>query len=130
VASAPRADEVNDDKAAFLALVAEEGVWASESRSSVMNRTIAVSLLALGVVVGYAGHGVRTEAQAIRFTEFPFTAGERVSVALVGVEDRGIETCDIVGQVGDFLMCKGAGDQPFAFAIKNIAKVTRVANSR
>src|SRR4051812_25184937 len=85
----------------------------AQSRSSVMNRTIAASLLALGVVVRYAGHGVRTEAQASRFTEFPFTAGERVSVAPVGVEDRGIETCDIQGFAGDFVLCKGvAEDQP------------------
>jgi hypothetical protein len=93
---------------------------------SVMNRVLAVAVLVVGVLVGYAAGSGRTEAQGTESSNFPFSTGDKVRF-LIEAPNRGDESCIIEGFRGSFVICKNDNNLPSAFNLQTVMKVTLIS---
>jgi hypothetical protein len=91
-----------------------------------MNRVLAGAVLVVGVLVGYAMGGGRTQAQGIESANFPFSAGDTVRFRFE-LEDRGTDRCIIEGFRGSFVICKNDNNLPSAFNLQTVMKVTLIS---
>ena len=95
-----------------------------------MNRVLAMVMLVVAVVFGYAVGGGRIEAQDTMSAGFPFGVGDNVRV-LFEVEDRGGEACVIESFRGSFVICKSnSNGLQLAFNSRKVVKVTRIGSGQ